>query len=124
MVESFPFAILISTALGFLSGLGTGGGSLLVLWLTAVVGMEPLNARAINLLFFIPSALVACWFRRQQGTLKVHHVLPAITAGCAAALLGSWFSIVLDSTLLKKLFGILLIFAGIRELLYKKKNAG
>ena len=124
MVDSLLIALPVSTALGFLSGLGTGGGSLLVLWLTAVVGMEPLNARAINLLFFIPSALIACWYRWRQGALKVHHVLPAITAGCAAALLGSWLSIVLDSTLLKKLFGILLIFTGIRELLYKEKNAG
>lgn len=124
MVESIPFTIVISTVLGFLSGLGTGGGSLLILWLTVVVGMSPLDARSINLLFFIPSALIACAFRWRQGTLKIRNVFPAILAGSAAALLFSRIGLNLEGDILKKLFGGLLIFAGIRELLYKGKNAG
>ncbi len=122
MVESFPVAILVSTVLGFLSGLGTGGGSLLILWLTVVMGMAPMDARSINLLFFIPSALIACWFRWRQGTLKLRHVLPAILAGSAAALLFSWIGLSLEGDILKKLFGGLLLFAGTRELLYKGKK--
>ena len=31
MLESIPFSIAVGIVLGFLSGLGTGGGSLLVL---------------------------------------------------------------------------------------------
>ncbi len=122
MVESLWVAIPISIMLGFLSGLGTGGGSLLILWLTLVVGMEPANARAINLLFFIPSALVSCWFRWRQGTLEFRKIFPAIAAGCIAALLGSWISFSLDTHILKKLFGGLLLFTGFRELRYKDKN--
>ena len=34
MLESLPFVLFISSALGFLAGLGVGGGSLLILWLT------------------------------------------------------------------------------------------
>ena len=112
----------MSTLLGFLSGLGTGGGSLLILWLTMAVGMAQAEARAINLLFFIPSALVACWFRWRQGTLKFGPVVPAVLAGCAAAACFSWVSTVIDVGLLEKLFGILLLFAGIRELLYRPRK--
>ena len=43
--------LLVGTALGFLTGLGVGGGSLLMVWLTAVLGMDTLTARSINLLF-------------------------------------------------------------------------
>ena len=52
MLESYPFTILLGIILGFLSGLGTGGGSLLILWLTLVMELDPQTARAVNLLFF------------------------------------------------------------------------
>ena len=53
MLSSFPAAILVGALLGFLSGLGVGGGSLLVVWLTAVLAMEPRMAQCVILLFFL-----------------------------------------------------------------------
>ena len=122
MLESLPFTILMGTVLGFLSGLGTGGGSLLILWLTLAVGMQQAEARVINLMFFIPSALVACFFRWKQGKLDLKKVLPAIVAGSITAALFTILGRELDTSLLKKLFGGLLIFTGIRELFYKPKQ--
>lgn len=122
MLESFWFAMLIGTALGFLSGLGTGGGSLLILWLGLGLGMEQHLAKAINLMFFIPSAVVACLFRWKQGRLEIKKILPAIVAGSISA---AFFAVVgreMDTSLLRKLFGGLLIFTGIRELLYRPKK--
>lgn len=121
MLNSLPFMILAGSALGFLSGVGVGGGSLLMLWLTLVLGMPHSIARGINLLFFIPSALIASLFRWRQGDLKLKKILPAIIAGCITAAFFSLLSKRIDVSLLKKLFGILLLFTGIRELLYKKK---
>lgn len=123
MVESLPVAIIVGTALGFLAGLGTGGGSLLILWLTMVLGMDPQTARSINLLFYIPSALIACLFRIKQGGFSLRKVAPAIIAGCITAGVFSWLSSMLDVQMLKKLFGILLIAIGIRELLYRPRKA-
>lgn len=123
MLESLPVMLIVGTVLGFLSGLGIGGGSLLILWLTMVLHTDPLVARGINLLFFIPSALVACALRLRQGNLKIRPLLPAILAGCAAAAVFSWVSTVLDVEILKKLFGAVLIAAGLRELFYRPRNA-
>lgn len=122
MLESLPVVLIVGTVLGFLSGLGIGGGSLLILWLSIVLNVEQSTARIINLLFFVPSALVACLFRWKQGNLNIRLVIPAIVAGCAAAAFFSWFSQRLDMELLKKLFGGVLIAAGLRELFYKKKT--
>lgn len=122
MLESFPVSLLVGTVLGFLSGLGTGGGSLLILWLTAVLGTPQADARGMNLLFFLPSALIACLFRWRQGTLPLRKILPAIIAGCAAAYLFSRLSMKLDLQLLKKLFGVLLLLTGLREITYKPKT--
>lgn len=114
-------SILVGTLLGFLSGLGIGGGSLLILWLTLALNMDPQTARGINLLFFVPSAVVAGYFRWKQGAVPFQKILPAILGGCASALGFSLLSANLDVSMLKKGFGILLIATGIRELLYKSK---
>lgn len=120
MLNSFPVSVIIGSVLGFLSGLGTGGGSLLILWLTLAVSMNPIAARTINLLFFIPSALIACIFRWRQGQIDLVKLMPAVIAGCISAAVFSWLSTIAEPSLFRKIFGILLVFTGIRELLYKK----
>ena len=122
MLESFPLAIFVGTVLGTLSGLGTGGGSLLILWLTLALGMAPQEARLVNLMFFVPSALVACLFRWKQGELCIKKVLPAMIAGSIFAAIFTTVGAKMDTDILKKLFGGLLIFTGLRELLYKSKE--
>ena len=123
MLESFPVVLGVSTVLGFLAGLGVGGGSLLILWLTLVLGMAHPEARVLNLLFFLPSAVVSSLFRWKQGNLEIKKVLPAIIAGGVAAAGCSLLSRNLDMEVLKKLFGGLLLITGVRELLYKPKKA-
>jgi uncharacterized membrane protein YfcA len=122
MLESFSVSVLVGTILGVLSGLGTGGGSLLILWMTLMLGMDQETARSINLMFFIPSALVACLFRWKQGRLDIKKVLPAIIAGSIASGLFTFLSRDMDTTMLRKLFGGLLIVTGLRELLYRPKK--
>lgn len=123
MLDSLPIVIIVGTVLGFLSGLGIGGGSLLILWLTMVLNTDPYTARGINLLFFIPSALIACLFRLKQGNLPIKRILPAILSGCSAAVVFSWISTLLDVEILKKGFGFVLIAAGLRELFYRRRKA-
>lgn len=123
MLNSLTFTILIGTALGFLTGLGIGGGSLLIIWLTVVLGTDPITARSTNLLFFLPAAIIACIFRIRQGSLTVGKVIPAVVAGCIGAGLFSFFSTILNVEILKKTFGIVLIIAGFRELFYRPRNA-
>ena len=122
MLESFPVALIVGAALGFLSGLGIGGGSLLILWLTLALHADPMMARSINLLFFIPSALVACFMRSRQGNLSIKPLIPAMVTGCAAATLLSWVAGMIQVNVLKKLFGIILLATGTRELCYRPRN--
>lgn len=122
MLDSFPVSLVVGTLLGFLSGLGIGGGSLLILWLTMVLGMGQETARSINLLFFLPAAAVSCCFRRKQGLLDLKKVIPAIATGCIGAILGTWLGGYLNTQLLKKSFGILLLATGLREILWKPKK--
>lgn len=122
MLESIPVMLIAATATGFLSGIGVGGGSLLMLWITLVVGMPHSQARVLNLLFFLPSALIASLFRWKQGALQLKKVLPAILCGCISAAIFAWLSMQIDINMLKKLFGILLLATGLRELFYKPRQ--
>ena len=111
--------ILVGAALGFLSGLGVGGGSLLLLWLTLVMGQDQSTARAMNLLFFLPCATVATAFRWKQSRLPIRIALPSILGGLTGAALGNTLAPLLNAALLKKAFGLLFIVTAIRELRWK-----
>lgn len=121
MLNSFPVVIAVSTLFGFLAGIGVGGGSLLIMWLTLVLHTPHPQARILNLLFFLPSAIIASLFRWKQGKLEIKKILPAILAGSIGAAVFSVVSSHIDVEILKKAFGILLLVTGIRELLYKPK---
>ena len=123
MLDSLLFIIIVGTVLGFLAGLGIGGGSLLILWLTMVLHIPQETARGINLLFFIPAAVISCLFRWRQGKLELGTVLPAILAGVVSAALFSLVGSSIDTALLKKPFGILLLLTGLRELFYRPRKA-
>ena len=115
---AFPVAIV----LGFLAGLGVGGGSLLMLWLTSVMHMDYGVAKTINLLFFLPTALISTLFHKKQGSVNIRKILPGIVCACIIAAVFSYFGKQIDTPLLKKLFGGLLIIIGIRELFYRPRN--
>lgn len=123
MLDSFLVAMIIATALGFLAGLGVGGGSLLILWLTLVLNVEHPQARIINLLFFIPTAIISSIFRWRQGTINWKKIFPAIITGCISAGICSIVCYNLDLDILKKIFGSLLLITGIRELFYKTNSS-
>ena len=115
-------AVTVGLVLGLLSGLGVGGGSLLILWLTLVLQVEPALARTLNLMFFIPCALVATAFRVRSGLLSPKKLLLPTLAGCVTAVLFVMLSKRMDTAQLKKLFGVLLIYTGIRELCYRPRK--
>ena len=122
MLASVPFVLILSSLLGFLSGIGVGGGSLLMIWLTVVLKLPQQTARSINLLFFLPAALIACLFRWKDGTLDKKTILPIMISGCISAAVFSSISSAIDIETFRKLLGVLLVFTGIRELLQKKKK--
>ena len=116
-------AAAVGLATGVLSGFGIGGGSLLMVWMTAVLHMEQATAQAINLLFFLPSSLIASCCNLKNHRLSLSRAFPGIAAGCVAALLFSLWGQNLDSSLLGKIFGGLLLIIGMHELLYRPRKA-
>ena len=110
--------LLTALILGVLTGLGVGGGSLLILYLTAFRGMAPDTARGISLLFFFPAALVSILGNRQ----KIRGLFPAVFWGILSALCFSLLSRRIPRQLLKKALGVLFLCIGTSQLLGGKKK--
>lgn len=116
-------SIPVGLFLGFLAGSGVGGGTLLILWLTLVAKTDPAIARSINLMFFLAAAGSVSIFRWRKGSLDIKAILPAVISGCITAALCSWIGAMIDQNLLQKLFGVLLLITGSRELFYRPLKA-
>lgn len=114
-VMSFLFSSLIGALCGILSAFGIGGGSLLMVWLTAALDVEQRTAQGINLLYFLPTALAAIILHTKHRFVDWKTAAYAIPAGCVMAALFSWFSAQMDLAILQKLFGGFLLIIGILE---------
>ena len=116
---NFWIAVAAGIVCGVLSGFGIGGGSLLMVWMTAVLSMEQRAAQGINLLYFLPTAVCALIFHTKNKVICWRAVLPAALAGCATAALGSVLANQVETELLRKLFGGFLILVGLEEVFLK-----
>lgn len=115
-----PFLAVVAGILcGVLSGFGIGGGSLLMVWMTAVAAIDQKTAQGINLLYFIPTAIASLIFHVKNKMICWRVVIPAALFGCVAAGITAWISASLDISLLRKLFGGYLLIIGCIELFKK-----
>ena len=88
---------LCALAAGTLSAWGVGGGTLLLLALTLLLGVEQRQAQTLNLLFFLPAAGAALFFHSRHGELDAAAVRRTALPGALAALLGAGAAMVLLS---------------------------
>ena len=115
-MKDWIWPLIVGAATGVLSGFGVGGGTLLLVYMTAFAGVEQRLAQGINLLYFLPAGLMALPAHVKNGFVEKPALLPAIGAGLACAALSAWAATAVDVALLKKCFGGFLITVGLMEL--------
>ena len=111
---------LISILSGIISGMGIGGGTILIPALTIILKLDQHIAQSINLISFIPIASVAVitHFKNKNIDFKLSPKL--IVSGIIGAVAGSILSSFMSSEVLRKLFALFLFFMGIYEITYMK----
>lgn len=111
-MTDFVVPFLLSTAMGVLSGWGVGGGTLLTVCMTLLLGVDHRQAQAVNLLFFLPTAALSLWFHRKNGLIDRAVWVQSAVPGTLLAIICSAVSLTLDVSLLRRPFGIFLLFCG------------
>lgn len=118
---------MIEAVVGFLTGviasMGLGGGFVLMIWLTMFAGVEQRTAQGINLLFFLPIALVSLIIHIKGGLIDKSLLKKYILGGAVGAILGTVAAQLVANELLSKLFSLFLLAFGVRELLSARRSS-
>ena len=84
-MSGFWIPLLAGAATGVLSAWGIGGGTLLLLVMTLLLGVEPRTAQGINLLYFLPTAGMGLLYHRKNGLLDRELLRRTVPWGLLAA---------------------------------------
>ncbi len=108
--------ILIGVVSGIITGTGMGGGTILIALLTITQGIEQHIAQATNLVFFVPTSIVAIIMniKNKNVDLKLASIISFF--GIIGAVIGASIAMKVDVRMLKKLFGYFLALIGINEI--------
>jgi uncharacterized membrane protein YfcA len=107
---------LAGLAAGVVGGLfGVGGGILMVPVLVLIFGRDQHLAQGTSLAAMIPMAVAGCLRYGVKGNVDWYAALGlAVGAVIGITFLGVPFAEALKGSVLRKLFGVLMIFAGLR----------
>lgn len=111
--------ILAGILAGAFGAMGLGGGSVLMLYLTVICGEEQLKAQGINLMFFLPIALLAVIIFTVKKQIPFKKLIPIIIGGVFGVVAGWYLSGIIGSHNISKIFGVLLLGLGIHEIVHK-----
>ena len=98
--------ILIGVVSGIVSGTGMGGGTILIFLLTILCGIEQHVAQATNLIFFIPTSIMAIIINLKNKNINLKLGIYISIFGILGAIIGANIAIYTDVNKLKKYFGI------------------
>jgi uncharacterized protein len=107
---------------GIIGGMGIGGGTILIPGLIFFTDLKQQTVQSINLIAFIPVALVALFIHSKNGNVLPKLSFPIIIFGLMGAWLGSKIALQIPSETLRKMFGFFLLAMGIYELIYKDNS--
>ena len=107
---------------GIVSGTGMGGGTILIFLLTFIMGIEQHIAQATNLIFFIPTSIVAIIVNLKNKNIDMPLAIIISVFGILGAIIGANISINIDVKILKKCFGVFLAIIAINEIYSLKRE--
>ena len=101
---------------GIISGMGIGGGAILIPALIIIEGISQQTAQGINLTYFIPTAVFALIIHIKNKRVDIKTALIIGIFGTVGAIGGSFFAVFASGALLRRMFGFFLLIIGILEI--------
>lgn len=107
---------------GILTGMGIGGGGLLVIYLTLVRNYSQIDAQGANLLFFTFAAAASMIIHFKKRNVRIKTVLLVSVFGIFGAFVGGKVTAVIPQEITGKLYGVMLVISGIITAVKGKKG--
>ena len=113
---------LVGFCSGIISGMGIGGGTILIPALLFFTDITQQQAQGVNLIYFVPTAITALITHQKKGNLDWKTAKPLAVLGLAGAAAGAFLAVSLESEILRRIFGAFLFLMGLSEIFKKKKG--
>ena len=107
--------IIFGIIAGIVSGMGMGGGAILIVLLSTVLGVDQKISHASNLIFFIPTSLIASIVNIKHKRINFRISFYITAFGILGSLAGSLIATKISPDILKKIFSIFLFLIAIYE---------
>ncbi len=105
--------VLAGVLSGVVAGMGMGGGTLLIPVLVIFFNTMQKQAQGLNLLAFIPCAIVSLIIHIKNKLVDFKVGVPILITGLIASIFASLIAVNINSQILKILFGIFLLLVGL-----------
>lgn len=110
---------MIEIAIGFfsgiISGMGVGGGMILIPSMVFFLNYPQYAAQGVNLYCFLPTAATALFVHAKNKNVEFKKAVWILLSGIPMSLLGAAVAGSVDQGFLAKLFGIFLTVFGVKE---------
>ena len=118
---SFLFIVVLGFGAGILTGImGVGGGVVMVPMMVLLLGVSQHLAQGISMLVIIPTVMVAILKLRNSDLFEFRTALLLAAGSIAGSLLSSNMVQLIDGVILKRIFGVLVVYSSIRMILPAK----
>jgi len=99
---------IAGAAIAACSGMGVGGGGLLVLYLVYARGMGQIEAQGMNLIFFLIAGIAALCLHSRRRSFGAP-LFPAAASGMAGTAAGVYVLGMADPAVVRRVFGALML---------------
>ena len=111
------YLILAGLVSGIISGMGIGGGIILIPILTIFLGFDQKVAQGITLLYFIPTAIFSLIVHIKNKNVDFKVALKIASTGVLSAAIGAFCIKILPTPLLGKIFAVFLLTVGVWQII-------
>lgn len=116
-IMEYIFLVLAGILSGITAGMGMGGGTFLIPVLTLIFSFAQKEAQGINLLAFLPMAIVCLIIHFKNKLVNFKIGIPIVLVGVVFSILGAFIANSISNTNLRLYFGIFLIVIGIWQVI-------
>lgn len=120
-LETVLWLVAIGLAAGFAGGLiGVGGGLIVIPALVFIMGMSQTTAQGTNLAVMIPPiGLLAAMNYYKSGMINIKYAIIIAIFSFIGGYFGSKLAVNIDQTILKRVFGMFMLFIAFKMLIGK-----